>query len=242
MEILTCYMDESADGDNKIAYSVAVVLGTKEKWAWLEKGWGNILQKYGLAYFSNKDCVAGTGPFAAMVDRSSRLAIRQELLEACRQSRIIAAGVTVDLTAFNAVVDTPAKRDTFGGTPHYYAATLIMTRFVQMVQADRPGDSLAFAFDKHEAYGDELLRVFKELKEKNLDLAPYLDSIVSLDDKSNIPIQVADLFASVVRRFGVSETPPPELAPLRDQGVLAEVRVCGAPCLEAHLRSAGLLS
>ena len=78
----------------------------------------------GTAYFrgmgypsSEQQALRGcTGPFAAIADRSSRLAIRQELMEACRKSRVIAAGVTVDLAAFDTVVDTPEKKDAFGDT------------------------------------------------------------------------------------------------------------------------------
>ena len=242
MAILDCYMDESADGDFQVAYSIAAVMGTKEKWNWLEAEWSKILTKEGVPFFSNKNCVAGNGPFSSIADQSKRLAIRQELLEACRTSIVTAVGVTIDLSEFRTVVDTPEKAEAFGGTPYYYAATMVITRCVQMVQENRPGDAISFGFDEHEEYGDELLRVFKELKEKNPDMSPCLNSIVALDDKTSIPVQVADLFASVVRRFGVSETPPPELAPLLGQGILAEVRVCGRPCLEDHLKVSGMLN
>jgi hypothetical protein len=46
-----------------------------------------------------------------------------------------------------------------------------------MIQENRPGDAIAFGFDEHEEYGDELLRVYKELKEKN----PAMSSCLKFD-------------------------------------------------------------
>lgn len=241
MAVLSCYMDESVDGESKIAYSIGAVIGTKEKWDWLERQWCTVLKREGVAYFSNKDCTGGVGPFSRIPEIGKRLAIREELFELCKVSRVTALGITIDLADYQSVVDTPAKKQAFGGTPHYHAATLAMIRCAQLIKENRPGDVLAIGFDEDEAYGADLLRVFKELKERNPEIAPCLATIAAFDDKTTISIQAADLFAAVIRRFGVSATPPPELAPLLGKGVLAEVRVCGKPCLEDHLKSVGLL-
>jgi hypothetical protein len=241
MAILDCYIDESVDGAGKIAYSIGAVIGTKQKWDWLEKQWRGVLDSESISHFSNKNCTGGDGPFLHIPEISKRFAIREELFELCKVSLVTALGITIDLHDFQVVVDTPEKKEAFGGTPYYHAASLAMTRCVQLIREDRPGDVLAFGFDEHEEYGADLLRVFRELKERNPDIAPYLTTITQFDDKTTIPIQVADLFAAVIRRFGVSGTPPPELAPLVNKGILAEVRVCGRRCLEDHLREVGLL-
>ena len=55
MEILSCYMDESVDGINKIAYSVAVVVGTDAKWCRLEGQWQEVLTNNNIQYFRNAD-------------------------------------------------------------------------------------------------------------------------------------------------------------------------------------------
>jgi len=241
MAILSCYMDESVDGAGKIAYSIGAVIGTKEKWDWLEKQWRTVLDRENILYFSNKNCTGGDGPFSHITEMSNRFAIRERLFGLCKESLVTALGINIDLNDFQAVVNTPEKKEAFGGTPYYHAASFAMTRCAQLIKEHRPGDILTFGFDEHEEYGAELLRVFRELKERNPDIAPYLMTIEAFDDKTTVPIQVADLFAAVIRRFGVSETPPPELAPLINSGILAEVRVCGKPCLEDHLRSVGLL-
>jgi len=241
MAILGCYMDESVDGAGKIAYSIGAVFGTKEKWDWLEKQWRGVLDRESITYFSNKNCTGGDGPFSQITSISDRLAIREELFGLCNDGLVTALGITIDLSDFQSVVDTDQKKEAFGGTPHYHAASLAMTRCALLTKEHRPDDALAFGFDEHEKYGNDLLRVFRELKERNPDIAPYLATIAPFDDQTTIPIQVADLFAAVIRRFGVSKTPPPELAPLLGKGILAEVHVCGKPCLEDHLRSVGLL-
>ena len=239
MAVLSCYMDESVDGENKIAYSIGAVIGTKEKWEWLGAQWRSVLSREAIAYFSNKNCTGGDGPFLHIPQIENRLAIREELFELCKTSRITAVGITVDLADFQSVVDTPSEKGSIWRNATLYAATLAITRCALLIKEHRSGDALAFGFDEHEAYGADLLRIFKELKEKNPDIAPFLRTIAAFDDKTTIPIQVADLFAAVIRRFGVSAIPPPELAPLLDKGILAEVRICGKPCLEDHLRSVG---
>jgi hypothetical protein len=251
MRILKCYMDESSDGGGKTAYSVAVVVGTDEKWKWLEEKWQEVLSKHNIMYFRNADCVGVDGAFkhlrkdpnqADSEDRSRTLSIRNELMALCVTSRVTAFGITIDLADFNSVVDTPAKKEAFGGTPYYHAATWAIARCAQHVREHRPGDVLAFGFDEHEEYELELPRVFKELKERNLDIAPLLTSIAPFDDKTCIPVQVADLFAAIVRRFGPSGPPPSEFAPLQDKGILGEVLVCGKTALEDHLRTIGVIS
>lgn len=248
LEILNCYLDESVDGASKKAYSVAVVVGTKDKWSWIKQKWQEVLTKNNIKYFRNADCVGADGAFkhfrknpnqADDKDRSRTLAIRNELMNLCVNSRVTAFGITTDLSAFRSVVDTTAKKEAFGGTPYYHAATWAITRCAQHVKEHRPGDVLAFGFDEHEEYELELPRIFKELKERNADIAPLLTSIAALDDKTCIPVQVADLFAAIVRRFGPAGPPPSEFAPLQDKGVSGEVLVCGKACLENHLRSVG---
>jgi hypothetical protein len=250
MEILSCYMDESVDGTNKIAYSVAVVVGTDAKWCWLEEQWQEVLTKNKIQYFRNADCVGVDGAFkhfrknpaqADDEDKSRTLAIRNELMDLCVVSRVTAFGITIDLSDFHSVVNTPDKKEAFGGTPYYHAATWAIARCAQYVREHRPRDVLAFGFDEHEEYETELQRVFKELKERNPDIAPQLNSIAPLDDKTSIPVQVADMFAAIVRRFGPAGPPPQEFAPLKDKGILGEVLVCGKSCLEDHLRSVGLI-
>lgn len=199
MEILSCYMDESVDGANKIAYSVAVVVGTKAKWCWLEQQWQEVLSKNNIRYFRNADCVGVDGAFKHLrknpdqvddEDRSRTLAIRNELMNLCVDSRVTAFGITIDLGDFHLVVDSPAKKEAFGGTPYYHAATWAIARCAQHVREHRPGDVLAFGFDEHEEYESELQRVFQELKERNPDISPLLTSIARLDDKASIPVKL----------------------------------------------------
>jgi hypothetical protein len=250
MQSLNCYMDESSDGGGITAYSVAVVVGTDEKWKWLEEKWQEVLSTHNIKYFRNADCVGVDGAFkhfrknpnqADSEDRSRTLAIRNELMTLCVTSRVTAFGITIDLADFNSVVDTPTKKEAFGGTPYYHAATWAIARCAQHVREHRPGDVLAFGFDDHEEYALELPRVFRQLKERNLEIAPLLTSIGPLDDKTCIPIQVADLFAAIVRRFGPAGPPPSEFVPLQDKGILGEVLVCGKAALEDHLRSVGVI-
>jgi hypothetical protein len=250
LTLLSCYMDESADGENKVAFSVSAVVGTKAKWCWLEEQWQEILTKHNVKYFRNADCVGVDGAFkhfrkdpekVTQEDQAITLAIRNELIDLCITSRVTAYGITIDLADFKAVANTPERLEAFGGTPYYHAAAWAIVRCAKYVREERPGDTIAFGFDEHQEYGAELQRVFKELKEKDTNLASQLVTIGPFDDKTFIPIQVADLFASMIRRFDFLGTPPKEFAPLEGKGIMAEILGCGKPCLEDHLRSVGKL-
>jgi hypothetical protein len=253
--ILDCYMDESVDGDNEIAYCVAGVIGTKAQWDWLEEQWREVLDDNGIKYFKNSECSGLTGEFLRFrtspimptpEDRSKAFAIRQTLLALCVNSRITVNGVTVDLKAFKTVVTTPDKQDAFGGTPYYHCYCLAIQECALTIKEHRPEDSLAFGFDEHEEYGKILQRAYSELKHVRPDLSPHLATIAPFDDKQFIPIQVADLFAAMVRRYSVNDLQqlevklPTEMTAVKGKGTIHAIKLCRTEHLEAFLQARGL--
>ena len=253
---LGCYLDESVDANEKKAFSVGAVIGNEAKWQWIEREWKAALKSDGIQYFKASDCAALSGEFlkfrknpakATLVEKRKGESIRHKLLEIMGQSRITAFGVSIDMDDFRSVADTPQKLDAFGKTPFYHCYFLTMYQCASQIKKHVPNDVLAFGYDEHQNYGKHLQKVYDDFKTKNPDVAPYITTLTPFDDKRFIPVQVADLAASVVRRYTLWKIAKPrpsiphELRVLEAKHTFGIINVCQKSCLLGFLSEKGLI-
>lgn len=255
LAVLRCYMDESSDKGGKKIFAVGAVIGNDVKWGWLLNEWKSVLSREGLAYFRSNDSAAMTGEFLKFrknkhevsdVERRKGRGIRNELLERIADSRVTGIGIAVDMVAFRAVANNAKKLDAFGGTPYYHCYFMAIAQCAQIIKEHRPGDALEFGYDQHHQHGPYLQSIYDDFKRKNADIAPQMTTIQSLDDKTFVAVQVADLVASIVRKFALWKIAKPrpsrpyELKVLERTSVIGIIRVCGITNLNGFLRDRGL--
>jgi hypothetical protein len=255
LAILGCHMDESADKGGKKVFVVGAVIGNDVKWQWLQDEWKAVLKPEGIAYFRSNDCAAMTGQFLKFrknrhkvtpVEKRKGESIRHSLLERIADSRVTGIGIAVDMDDFRKVADTPERLEEFGGTPYYHSYFLAMTQCALLIKQNLPDDALAFGYDEHQQYGAHLRNVFSDFKTRNPDIAAQMTTIKSFDDRTFVPIQVADLIASIVRKYTLWKIAKPrpsrpyELRVLENRHIMAIMRVCGMRCLNEFLREKGL--
>jgi hypothetical protein len=208
--VLDCRMDESVDKGEKKVFAVGAVIGHETQWAWLENEWKAILKPEGIEYFRANDCAAMTGQFLKFrknrykiteTEKTKAEGIRQKLLGRISESGVVGLGLAIDMDEFRAVANTAKKLDAFGGTPYYHCYFLAIEQAASIMRDKFPQGTLAFAYDEHQKYGAHLRDVFGVFKENNPSIARHMTTIAPFDDKTFTPIQVADLVASVVRRY-----------------------------------------
>jgi hypothetical protein len=254
LAILDCWMDESSDKTGAVLFSVGAVIGTVEKWQWIESEWRTVLKQEGLKYFRANDCAALTGQFLKFrsnrhkvtpAEKRKAESVRHKLLEIIGDSRVTGVGMSIDMAAFRAAANTPEKLEAFGGTPYYHCYFLAMALCAELIKEHRPGDSVAYGFDDHQEYGAHLRNVFEDFKKVNPKIAPHMTTIASFDDKLVVALQVADLIASIVRKFNLwtiakpRPSRPYEMRVLERNHIMGIMRLCGKPCLDAFLKDKG---
>jgi hypothetical protein len=255
LSVLGCYMDESVDKDEKKVFCVGAVIGNDAKWQWLEGEWRAIFSSEGISYFKASDCAAMSGEFrkfrkddntATEIEKRKGEEVRRKLLERMSESRVSSFGVSIDMDDFRAVTDTPEKLEAFGGTPFYHCYFLTMHQCAAQIKKHIPNDVLAFGYDEHQNYGPHLRSVYDDFKAKNPHVAPYMTTLAPFDDKVFVPIQVADLVASIVRKYTLWKIAKPrpsmpyELRLLERKNTMGEIDICQKSCLNDFLSEKGL--
>ena len=255
LTILGCYMDESSDRGGQKVFAVGAVIGNDTKWQWLRDEWEAVLKQEGIAYFRSNDCAAMTGQFLKFrknkhkvtpVEKRKGESIRHGLLERIADSRVTGVGIAVDMEDFHKVANTSERLEAFGGTPYYHCYFLTMAQCALLIRNNLPGDALAFGYDKHQQCGPHLRNVYGDFKRCNPDIAGHMTTIAPFDDRTFVPVQVADIMASIVRKYTLwkIEKPRPsrpyELRVLNKKHIMAIMRVCGTKCLSDFLRQKGL--
>ncbi len=209
MLVLDCRMDESADKGHKKVFAVGAMIGHETQWKLLEEKWNSILKPHRIKYFRANDCAAMTGQFLKFRKNKHRVTraerrigetIRHSLLEAIVESRMVGLGMAIDMDDFRAVASTPEKLDAFGSTPYYHCYFLMMEQCANVLKKHMPECALAFGYDDHQEYGEHLRDVYKQFKKNQTSIARNMTTIAPFDDRAFVPVQVADLVASIVRK------------------------------------------
>jgi hypothetical protein len=254
--VFSCHMDESADRGEQKVFCVGAVIGSDAKWQWLKDEWDAILKPEGLSYFRSNDCATINGEFlkfrkdrykVSPAEKKKGEDIRHKLLEKISDSLVTGVGMAIDMDDFRNVANTPAKLESFGGTPYYHCYFLTMEQCALIVKQHLSEVALAFGYDEHQKYGPHLESVYGDFKRNRPELAPHMTTLAPFDDRTFIPVQVADVIASVVRKYTLWKIAKPrprrphELRLLEKKHTMSIMRVCGTPCLNEFLKDKGLL-
>lgn len=248
MIAIQCRMDESFD---KRIYSVGAVFAKDLGWQCLEDEWAAILKLEGLKYFRTSECLSVSGEFRKFrkqprltdVERRESCKVMNDLVRAVDR-KVTIVGFSVDMQAFHDVANTPKKREEFGGTPYYFCYYHAMAMCAEIIR--NTPYQMVFGYDEHQQYGQLLKDAYSEFKKRSPEFAPHMSTLTAFNDKHFIPIQVADLAASVVRRYTAWKISKPrpklpiEYRVLKKKNRIARIRVCLEPQLRGFLGGPGL--
>jgi hypothetical protein len=245
--VVQCGMDESYYKGQEKVFAVSAVFAKEANWEILQEDWRKILKEEKISYFKSSECRAVDQQFRKFrrdklkvtdVDRRKPAEIRRKLLSHMISARMTVTGFSVDMDAFQKVLNTPEKLESFNGTPHYYCYWWAILQCADIVKGRDV--SIAFGYDKDQQHGNILRDAFDDIKKARPDYAPHMATLAPFDDKVFIPIQVADLCASIIREYTswkISRPRPSiphEWSLLKKSHCVASIRVAQA----AQLRNA----
>lgn len=199
-----CYLDDSKDGRQEVAYVCAGFYGKQYAWEKFEIAWQAQLAREGIEYFKTSECVhltkqfAKFGKFPAPHGKEAAGQVRERLRQLILNFKgIHKVGVAVPVEDYKAVMAYQSADLVFGSRGIYHRAfELTLLRAVRLT-CKSAKDAIAFFHDDGDDYAD-LLAIYKSFKKNNHQTAPFMKGFKSLDDKGWGSIQAADLIANFV--------------------------------------------
>jgi hypothetical protein len=181
------YLDESYDSNNAGFYVVAAVFG--DGWDVLkgEKQWRKLLDKHRLAVYKSSKM-------------SSRPAVVSEFAAVIRDSGLFAFGNIASNSDVRMHLDGSAFHKQYRESPHLLLYHLSFVHIALRLREFRAADYVSFVCDDSARYLGIMSRSYPQLKELNRESAPYMGSCRMENDARCIPLQMADLVASEIRR------------------------------------------
>lgn len=212
--MLTAYLDESGDSEQKRVFLLAGYLGYDDDWDRLWTQWARLLKTLGLPEFHAVDCEQGQGHFAGM-SRPSRMAIQQQFVRLLSDAAngLIGHLSAIRLDAYGQLRPRfkNARRIPPGlaisgnlGDPYFLGLQLAVERIVRSdaVSALPPEEKVDFILDET-TLGGRVGPLFDSLK-GDKKLGTWTSRIGSVQLRSSAaypPIQAADFWAYEAFRF-----------------------------------------
>lgn len=206
--MLACYIDDSADTQQKTVYSVAGFVADSAVWFDIERYWSMRLKSEGLGYFRTWECVNLEGEFQRkLVDRhgltTARViadAVLRDLKELVAASNLNAFCMGVLMNDYRQVVSEPDGEIVLNKDPYVFAHQMFIGVILSEMDNFSRRELIAFHYDEH-SKASLLQNSWDGYKECNPNWAKSAGILEPLDDKSHVPIQVADLLAHTTTRM-----------------------------------------
>jgi hypothetical protein len=217
--MLACYIDDSADAQQKTVYSVAGFVADTAEWFDVSRYWSMRLEREGLDYFRTWECVNLEGEFQSkLVDRhgltTARViadAVLRDLKQLVATSKLYAFCMGVLMDDYRQVVNEPDGAIVLNKDPYVFAHQMFIGIILGEVQKFPYRQIMAFHYDEH-SKAALFQKSWDGYKECNPNWANSAGILEPLDDKTNVPIQIADLLAHTTTRMFLQWRSEPEAA------------------------------
>ncbi|MGB6738117.1 MAG: DUF3800 domain-containing protein [Candidatus Sulfotelmatobacter sp.] len=225
--MFACYIDDSADAQQKTIYSVAGFVAESAEWFDVSRYWSRRLESEGLDYFRTYECVNLEGEFRRkLVDRhgltTARViadAVLADLKQIVATSNLYAFCMGVLMDDYRQVSSEPDGEIVLNKDPYVFAHQMFIGIVLGEVRKFPYRQIVAFHYDEHSKAG-MFQRSWEGYKECNPNWAESAGVLEPLDDKRNVPVQVADLLAHTTTRMFQQWRHEPEAAVARMKGWL----------------------
>lgn len=204
-------LDESSDQTQQQAFVVGGFLATKQYWKSISKEWQNVLSGHSLKYFKSSECRSGTEQFHYLRRKhpdpgeaqNAAKKIRDEFEQVILNSKLVGVGYGIDMQHFREVCALPEARKNINWSDDYFdlGYQLAFGRTAERLhEGGKPKISVAFICDES-PHSKKVAESYRQFKKKNPSLAAHMKGMSHLDDKTFLPLQMADLMADVAREM-----------------------------------------
>jgi hypothetical protein len=204
-----CYLDDSKDKRQEIAYVCAGFYGTEEVWRLFDKAWRKQLRAEGIDYFKSSECNSLSGQFEkwknlhAPLGHQAAQLIKQRLKQVALRFRgLHGVGVALPVEEHEAVLKHENASQVFPEQHMYHRVFEVALLAATKEACVRPRDLMVFVHDDGPDFG-QLLAIFKDFKGKNPNAGKLMTAFFPMDDKDTSALQLADMFANSVQGLTV---------------------------------------
>lgn len=196
--MLTVYADDSADAKGDRIFAVAGIMGTREEWDALEVDW---LTRTGGIIFHSTDCEFGYGDYKG-ISREDRLKKYADLTKLLANTKLMGCGIAIDVQGYNKYMP-----GAWSEGPYYQAFTDVIKYFAKQAYLHIPQQTAEFIFDiNHKVkYNAAFLYDNYLTNLRGWEYASALENKLGFATQKTVGIQVVDLFAREVMKYGENE-------------------------------------
>jgi hypothetical protein len=198
-------IDDSADRNREKVVISGAALGDAARWSALRATWRERLARDGIEYFKSSHCRYLQGQFHKYRDevkypkplgRDTADQIQNDLHGLLKQCRVITLGAVIPVPLYKQFQENPKYSRLDLRNPYHWAVQTVWMMCAKTMKKLGRGNVVTFAHDNGNDY-PFLLELYKAFKKKNRHSAKVMHEFIPLNDKTNPPIQAADVAASV---------------------------------------------
>ncbi len=197
LAVLATRLPDACAADSARICAVAGYLGTEAQWEKFVPRWESVLAGAEIKAFDTTDYEHGEGEFAGW-NAGQKTEFLQKLLDAIKESGLVAIGSALPLAEFEALSSADRVSITFGrpDDPHLLCFNHCLVDAAQRAAPLPREEKVCFVFDWHDDIGSAVLWHFEDLK--NLTSEPVRERLGALgfdSRKEFSPLQAAELLA-----------------------------------------------
>ena len=208
-------IDDSADRNREKVVISAALIGNAGEWQKLRGAWRERLNQDELAYFKSSHCRTLNGQFHKFRSdpqgRDKADHIAEDLDAIIKGSETLGIACIIPVPLWKRLQADPQYAPVVTHDPYMWAVQTVWMLCAETMLKMGRGHVITFAHDDSSNF--EFMRgLYKLFKKRNPKYGRVLAEFIPLDDKTNPPIQAADVAASVTQQLAVEWIDEP-LAP-----------------------------
>jgi hypothetical protein len=203
--ILNFYSDESGKFSDKKVVSFSGFCASPTALEKFEDRWRELLRRYKLPYLTMKEALQAERQLSPVIPQQSpkeRIEALKPFAAALVETFELGVSITVAVDAFARTKEHVKNQLSGGSNPTYFC---FLTEMLQVADHGQEDDRISLICDDDEQTAINYLKLYRKLKNVHEPAHQKFCSITFADDKVFLPLQAADMLASLTRLQSGSE-------------------------------------
>jgi hypothetical protein len=200
------FIGDSADRNREHVIVSGAVIGNEYQWRFIARKWRERLAVDEIEYFKSSHCESLNGQFrkyrrSREVDAKKKVdALCDDLNAIIRESQLLTVGVVLPVRFLQVMKFDPVKCGALRDAPYQTAFQQILAESAALVIRMGRNSIVTFGHDDGDDF-HALHSLYEDFKKANPRYARVMADFVPLDEKSHLPLQVADVAVLITFRY-----------------------------------------
>lgn len=204
-------IDDSADRDRQKAVISTAMIGDQKQWHKLRTGWRTRLSLDEIEYYKDSHCRNLRGQFFKYnsldkypppLGRQRAEAVRDDLDAIIKDCKLLGVACIIPIPLWKQLQNDRKYAPVVAKDPYHWAVQTVWMLAVEVMRKGGRGNIITFAHDECENF-PVLHDLYLGYKKLNKQALKVMAGFIPLDDKTNPPIQAADVAASATHRLAI---------------------------------------